>query len=265
MIRRGAGLPVLMVHGNGVDHHLLLALDPALERAGGLERIYVDLPGFGSTPALGGPGGLAELAAWLVDAVPLLVGDHAFAIVGNSLGGLLARHVQATMPDQVGGLALLAPVVDPDLAARDLPGLDVVEDDESMASILAQAAPDAVASYTQMAVRRTPQTWQRFVDAVLPGLRAADAEAMARLGARYVLDVPDVSFTGPTLVVTGRQDQVVGYADQARLWRRAYPNATYVAVHGAGHNVHIDAPDIVEAHLTQWARDVRRVMRGSED
>lgn len=264
MIRRGAGLPIVMIHGNGVDHRVLLALDPVLEREGGFERIYLDLPGFGDTPALGGRGGLPELAAWLVDAVPLLVGDRRFAMVGSSLGGLLARHVQTVLPDQVGGLAMLAPVVAADPAARDLPGQEVAEDDESMASILAQAAPDAVAGYTQMAARRTPQTWQGFLDAVLPGLRAADAEAMARLGACYVLDVADEVFEAPTLIVTGRQDHVVGYADQADLWRRAYPNATYVAIHGAGHNVHIDAPDIAAAHLAQWARDVRRVMRATE-
>ena len=45
----GSGLPVVAIHGNGVDHRLLLSLDDALAEAGGLERWYVDLPGFGSS------------------------------------------------------------------------------------------------------------------------------------------------------------------------------------------------------------------------
>lgn len=52
MIREGEGLAVVAIHGNGVDHRILKAFDDALEQAGGLERIYLDLPGFGQTPAL---------------------------------------------------------------------------------------------------------------------------------------------------------------------------------------------------------------------
>lgn len=45
IVRRGSGAPLILVHGMGVDHRLLLPLDAALEAAGGWERIYVDLPG----------------------------------------------------------------------------------------------------------------------------------------------------------------------------------------------------------------------------
>ena len=52
MIREGEGLAVVAIHGNGVDHRILKAFDDVLEQADGLERIYLDLPGFGQTPAL---------------------------------------------------------------------------------------------------------------------------------------------------------------------------------------------------------------------
>ncbi len=55
IVSMGSGLPVVAIHGNGVDHRLWLSLHDALAEAGGLERWYVDLPGFGSTPALAGP------------------------------------------------------------------------------------------------------------------------------------------------------------------------------------------------------------------
>ncbi|MBD4448472.1 alpha/beta fold hydrolase, partial [Xanthomonas citri pv. citri] len=70
--------------------------------------------GFGRTSALQDDGGLPELAAWLVDWIRAEVGERPFAVLGNSLGGLLARHVAAEFGAQVLGLGLLAPVVDPD-------------------------------------------------------------------------------------------------------------------------------------------------------
>lgn len=52
VVRRGTGVPLVMVHGNGVDHRLLLELDEVFAAPGRWERIHVDLPGFGRSPAL---------------------------------------------------------------------------------------------------------------------------------------------------------------------------------------------------------------------
>lgn len=49
-VRRGAGVPLLFVHGNGVDHRMMLALDDAFDAANAWERIYLDLPGFRAAP-----------------------------------------------------------------------------------------------------------------------------------------------------------------------------------------------------------------------
>lgn len=158
-VRRGNGLPVVAVHGNGVDHRLLLATDEALSEAGGLERIYLDLPGFGCTPPLSGTGGLPELADWLVEHVIQLVGTGTFALLGNSLGGLLARHIRANLPEQVVGMALIAPVVNPDRASRTLPPFHAVEKDETLLESLSAADRD---DFTEMTSRQTRSTWGRF-------------------------------------------------------------------------------------------------------
>jgi pimeloyl-ACP methyl ester carboxylesterase len=44
----------------------------------------------------------------------------------------------------------------------------------------------------------------------------------------------ETRFSGAVAVVTGRQDRVVGYADQFRALRH-YPRATYSVLDGAGH------------------------------
>lgn len=179
---------MIVIHGNGVDHRLLLPLDDCFDDDQ-WERIYVDLPGFGRTPALPGTGGLPEVAAWLVDVVGELVGERPFAVLANSLGGLLARHVVARFDHQAIGMALIAPVVDPEAEKRVVPTKSVVERDDVL---LARLAPEDREAFVSMAVRQTTDSWEAFRDHALPGIRAADEAAMARLGERYFLEqVPE--------------------------------------------------------------------------
>lgn len=117
-VTEGDGLPVVFVHGMGVDHRSLMLLDEAFlcPESGAaatrlLKRIYLDLPGFGRTPALPARAcGLPEMADWLQSAIDDLVGaGEPFALVGNSMGGALAREMVARESSRVRGLALIAP------------------------------------------------------------------------------------------------------------------------------------------------------------
>lgn len=65
------------------------------------------------------------------------------------------------------------------------------------------------------------------------------------------------ALSGPTLVITGRQDHVVGWQDQLELVREHYPATTFAALQGAGHNVHLDCPETSAALVRQWAADLR--------
>ena len=107
------GLPVVFVHGMGVDHRSLMMLDKAFDGNDSIRRIYLDLPGFGRTPALPEHAcGLPEMADWLQTAIDGLVGKAApFAMVGNSMGGFVVqkflesrdiRRVRAKKKDKSG-------------------------------------------------------------------------------------------------------------------------------------------------------------------
>ena len=247
---------MLFVHGNGVDHRMMLALDAAFAGSGPWGRLYVDLPGFGATPALDAPGGLPQLADWLDEAVGEMLGSAPFAVVGTSLGGLLARDLVARRPHQCIGMALLAPVVDSVREHRLVPPHAVLVEDAALIAGLSGA--DAMA-YAELAVVQSRENWERFRRSVLPGLRAADVRAMARLEKNYALPtLPDdrlAGFDRPMLIVTGRQDAVVGYQDQWALAQR-FPRATYALLDEAGHNLEIDQPDLVHAHLARWAQQM---------
>lgn len=252
VVRRGQGAPLLLLHGNEVDHRFLLDLEDLFDERSPWERLHLDLAGFGRTPALPAPGGLPQLADWLGRVAGELLDGRGFAVIGSSLGGLLARDLVARRPERCLGIALLAPVVDPVHAHRTLPPAEVLEPDDAL---LASLDPEDAALYAELAVVPSRENWERFRATALPGLRAADRGAVARLAADYTLPrLPDAALEeldAPVLLVMGRQDAVVGHEDQLALARRL-PRATTAVLDRAGHNLHLDQPVAVRDLLRHW-------------
>lgn len=248
----GSGLPVVLVHGNGVDHRILLALDEQLARPGNLQRIYVDLPGFGGTPALAGKSGLPEIADWLQILLESQLGAQPFALIGNSLGGLLAQEMADRFEDQILGLVLLAPVIRPAAEERNLPARSIIHEDEVL---LEELGTINAGHYAQMSVLQTRANWEQFEKHVLPGVLSADLRAMAHLSKRYYLETLPVDrdqvWNMPVLIACGMQDHIVGFKDAKDLLKR-YPNASFLELERAGHNVHIDQPEILAQALERW-------------
>jgi len=251
-------LTVFMVHGNGVDHRILKPLGLELERTGWFKTQYVDLPGFGTCDAMAGEAGLPELADWLEQHIRSVAAGEPFALVGNSLGGLLCQEMADRFAGDVQGIFLLATAVFPQTEARTLPLHEVhVEDPKLLDSL----PTDDARMYSQFAVIQSEATWREYSRWVLPGLKAANLRAMAKLAKRYYLDpLPadrQTQLRVPVAIVCGRQDNVTGYHDQRVLLNR-YPEAQLSVVESAGHNLHIDQPEAVRGKLLDWAKDVHR-------
>ncbi|MBU5422754.1 alpha/beta hydrolase [Cellulomonas hominis] len=243
---RGEGRTVIMVHGFAVDHRILTPLDDAVAAAG-WRRLYVDLPGMG-----GSAGDPVDSTDDVLDAVREVVareiGDEPFAVLGSSYGGMVARCLAARLPGQVAGVGLLCPLVG---EVRDLSPRHVARADPAL---LAALDPQDAEAFAEVAVVQSPETWALFRDHVLPGLRAADQDALARIRSRYTPSRPpeaDAPFAGPTLLVAGRHDHVVGYRDALRLLAD-HPRATVAVLDDAGHNAHLERPDVVGALVTEW-------------
>jgi pimeloyl-ACP methyl ester carboxylesterase len=247
----GAGTPVLLLHGYTIDHRLLLPLEPVFAEREGWRRLYVDLPGSGRSPRLSGPVTAEAMGEAVLRFVDKVIGDEPFAVVGISYGGQLARHVVAERGAQVLGTALLAPLVKPS-GERVLPEREVLTRDEALLASLDPADREVFAS---IAVHQDESGWNAFRDHVLPGIRAHHREDAAALLKAYMLtETPEARFgthTGPHLLVTGRQDHLVGWRDQWELLEH-YPRMTYAAVDGAGHNVHLDRPAVVQGLVGDW-------------
>jgi len=255
IVERGSGTPLVLIHGFGVDHRMQLALDPVIDAVGGWRRLYPDLPGHGGTP-VGDVASAEDLVTAVASEVRERIGGQPFAVLGSSYGGMIARRIAHDFRDKVLGLAVIAPVIIADRARRDVPARLVLSEDPAVLAGLGDASED----YAEMAVVHSLENARTFVEHVQPGLMAADQDALARIAEQYGLaQEPEAAspepFTQPTLIVTGRQDHVVGYRD---AWASVehYPRATFCVLDATGHNAHLDRPTVTGALVTDWLERV---------
>ncbi|GAB3600250.1 alpha/beta hydrolase [Angustibacter peucedani] len=239
----GDGVPLLALHGAGVDHRELeAALEPVLPHEG-YRRVYLDLPGMGRTTADGLTSN-DDVVALLVTFVETVIGGPAL-LLGHSYGAYLARGVAARRPDLVRGLALVCPVGG---TSADVPTQVAVREDDD-----AHDGLDALQrkGFDEYFVVRTAATAHRYRDAVWPSTQAVDEEALGRVFAGWAVDLDGEPYDGPTLLVAGRQDSTVGSAGTVALLER-YPHATLAVVDGAGHALPHERPEVLGPLLAHW-------------
>jgi pimeloyl-ACP methyl ester carboxylesterase len=239
-VSHGSGRPAIILHGAGVDHREAEAcFEPALGAAGGLWRIYPDLPGMGRTPASAGLQSADDVLDLLIGLAEGVAGTDPVVLVGHSAGAYYAQGIAARRPDRVLGLALICPLL-PDV--RDVP--------EHHAVVAADDVGDE--DFRSYFVVQTPAMLERYQRFVAPALPLADQAALERIGQRWVLNGTDgPAYHGPTLVVAGRQDSTVGYAAAAELVER-YPRATLAVLDGAGHALPHEQPEVLACLLAEW-------------
>jgi pimeloyl-ACP methyl ester carboxylesterase len=230
----GEGRPIIFLpgwggaNGEGQDVH-----EPVFAGRPGWRRIYVDPPGFGRSPAVPGitdQDGLLDAIAELIDEV---VGTERFALAGTSAGGLHARGVVRRDPTRVLGLLLRVPGIVIDRAKRTLPTEDY---------LIKSAAYQSAWEDKQ----------RRYYD---PAEEQADLEFLNRIQAdisTYALrEDPAARFEGPTLIVTGRQDTMTGYADAWPILDD-YPRATYAVLDQEGHDLPVRRSALYQALVADW-------------
>jgi pimeloyl-ACP methyl ester carboxylesterase len=143
------------------------------------------------------------------------------------------------------GLALLCPVAE---RSRNVPGHDVVRQD---ADAYDELEPTQRAGFEEYFVVRTQATARRYRDHVAPGAALVDEAALGRIVAGWTVDVGTSASLAPSLVVAGRRDSVVGFADAAELLER-YPHATLAILEDAGHALLHERPELVTALIGDW-------------
>lgn len=251
----GEGMPALVLHGAYSTRDEVLPVFGPLLADRGLRGIYPDLPGMGaSVPTT------AQTSDDVLDALDALLAAEAgggpFVVIGHSFGAHLARGVAARHPAHVAGLALVSPYVDDFEPAP----ARVVEDDGGTDDL----DEDVRDEYLGYFVVRTHATRERFEEAVRPALGRSDGDAVDRImNASEVTPDPDAApFTGPVVLLLGRDDGFIGWRAQRRLGE-VHPRATVVLADGAGHALLHERPALVRAALDDWLDRVGALRSGA--
>lgn len=252
----------MMVHGMGVDHRTMKGcMEPVFrERRDRWQRIYFDLPGMGRTKGVdwitNSDGMLRFVLAFIDNVIP----HKPFLVVGESYGGYLVRAVIRERPKDVEGMLLICPLVVADDEQRDVPLRSVLMRDSALEVSL---DPEERQLLDLFLVNQCVENWERFRDEMLAGFEAGDGAFQTRIRgdvASYAFtfdpDEAPVPFEKPSLILTGRQDCLVGYRDAWKLMNH-YPRSSFVVLDMAGHGLQIEQTALFNALVHEWLDRVK--------
>jgi pimeloyl-ACP methyl ester carboxylesterase len=241
-----AKMPALVfVHGGEQDHSVW-ALQSRYLAHHGRAVLALDLPGHGRSE---GPALLQieDMAAWLV-AVLDSAGVGKSALVGHSMGSLVALDCAARFPERVAAIALLGATF-PMRVAPEL--LEATKNDEPLAHGMINVWSHA--AHAHYPSNPGPGFWViganlRLMQRAKPGVLHADFSACNDY-TEGVVRAAQVRC--PALLVSGRRDQMTG-ARGARALAAAIPSAAFVELEGSGHNLMGEKPDEVLDRLVRF-------------
>lgn len=238
--RRGAGQPVVLIHGLGYARWGWNPVVSAL--AARFEVILLDNRGIGDSDAPPGPYTVAALADDVLGVLDEAELASAY-VIGTSLGGMVAQELALEHPERVERLVLVCTTPG---------GADALPFPEETVRLLERApglAPEvALRLFVENAlapdtVERRPELVeeilaQRLATAQSPAAWAAQAAAAATFDASSRLG----GMVPPTLVLHGTDDRVVD-ARNATLLGRLIRGAQVELLGGAGHLLCWEQPE----------------------
>lgn len=246
ILQAGTGDPVLLIHGIAaslVDWHLNL---PALAQH--VAVTAVDLPGFGESEIPARADGIEDAVRFVGALLDCLALERA-ALVGNSMGGLIAGHFAIAHPERVTKLLLVDPAgLDGQVAlyfrllSLPLLGEWAVRPRPNTAQMTAQGL------FAQPA--RAPTVW--LADKALDRGPAARAYLLKALrsgatffGLRHEVRMLDGlrALTLPIGVIWGEHDQIIA-PYHLQLVRKQLPAARTYLIRDAGHVPMIEQPEV---------------------
>lgn len=238
---------VALVHGGQLDHSVW-SLQSRFLAHHGFSVLALDLPGHGRSAGPVLPD-IASMAGWVLRALAA-AGARRAAIVGHSMGSLIALEAAGQAPAVVRGVGLLGTAF-PMKVSDTL--LKAARDDE-------QAAFDMINQWSHARLVHRPGTpgpgFSLFVQnlrlmqrqrpgVLLNDFAACDAYAQGLERAQ--------ALACPALLVIGTRDAMTP-PRAARDLARAIAGASVVEIPGCGHNAMGEAPDEVRDALFAWLR-----------
>ena len=254
----GAGPPVVLVHGFGLDMRMW---DPqATQLAARFQVIRYDARGFGAS----GPFHPAVGYTHAGDLLALLdhLGIERAVLAGLSFGGRVVAQAALSAPGRVAGLALMGSVLDgvpwdpgpagaSDAAARQAQQRGLLA---GRAAWLAHPLFDAARQHPRLASRLAEMV------AGYPGQHWTGHDPHEQAGP-LPIDILE-KLTMPALVLVGEHD-VPCFKEMSAVLARRIPGARYHAIAGAGHMINMERPGPVNELLTGFLAPLTEDQRWS--
>jgi len=251
VLRDGAGIPMVLLHGFPFDHRMWAGAAAALPQ--GIRAVGIDLPGQGHSDLGGLPESLDDAAEAVYRTLREQGAGNAI-VVGLSMGGYVALALTERHPGFVSGLGLVdtKSTADSDEArARRLHVAQAVVDAQSIAPVLSM--PAAVLGPTSTAGRRglfpALEAWIRAQSPT--GVAWAQRAMAARPDRTDVLK----RYDGPVAVVVGAEDRITPLSEAEHMAQSA-PDSALTVVPGVGHMSPVEDPTAVAAALALLHRRV---------
>jgi 3-oxoadipate enol-lactonase len=240
--RKGAGPPLLLIHGVGGDSSSWDAIADRLESR--FDVVAMDLRGHGRSDLIRHPIEIDDLAR---DAIQVLdaCGIARCAVAGLSLGGAVAQALALDHPERVSQLALVVTVCGrtPDERARALERIEFLKRN----GIAAIAESNRRRWFTDAFLEAHSDVVERRV----AQLEACDPESYLHAFTLFcTTDLADrlPKIRVPTLIVTGEHD-VAATPRMARLMGERIAASEVHVLPGLRHSLLIEAPGQVAALL----------------
>lgn len=252
----GEGPVVLLIHGSGPGVSAWANWRGVMpELAQQFRVVAPDMLGFGGTQPEGDS--TYDAATWMRHLIGFLdaLGLDRFSVIGNSFGGSLALRLALARPAAVDRLVLMGSV---GVAATITPGLEEVWG-------FTPSFPRMRALLDLFAYDRTRITDElaelRLAAATRPGVQESYARMfpVPRQDSLDAMTVPDselATVAQPTLIVHGREDQVIPLSNSLRLLQLIGEAQLHVFGH-CGHWVQIEERDAFVALVRAFLLEQR--------
>lgn len=228
------GVPLLLLPGTVCDARLFAPLMAELDYP---DMRVMPMTGAASTPALA--------QALLAEA------PDRFALLGFSLGGIVALEMAAQAPERIARLALIDTTPRPDPAANAVARRDAV------ARARAEGMDFYILDAWDRLVSPANAANARLRDVILAMARDAGAELLAEQSEVAIHRADSrgrlAAITCPTLILAGADEQVCPLAAHEEL-ARGIAGARYFTIPAAGHFAPLENPAAVARHVRDWLR-----------
>ena len=245
---KGTGLPILLIHGYCETHEIW---GPMVDRFSAAFRVItIDLPGFGTSPALEAPHSIDDVATRVLQFLSDFLKTDSCVVLGHSLGGYVALAMIEKRPELFRAFGLVHSTAFADSDERKAARNKVIEfvkthgSEPFVRSFIPPLFHNQSASYVQPVVDLA--------------LKTAASSIISYAGA--MRDRPDRthvlrSFSGPVLFQAGDKDTIIplaGVQEQVSMTR----NATFSVLQGVAHMGMIERTEEASSAIEGFLRSV---------